>query len=186
MSRFQVRETPLEGLRVLQRTRVQDHRGFLSRLFCADEIRLAGWMGSLVQVNQAFTIARGTVRGMHFQYSPHAEMKLVACLSGEVWDVAVDLRRGSPTFLRWHAEVLSPRNLQALLIPPGFAHGYQSLAPNCELIYFHNAVYRPDAEGAIRPTDSRIGIEWPLDISEISERDRSHPLLGTDFLGMEV
>lgn len=186
MSRFEFRDTSLQGLRVLQRTRVEDKRGFLSRLFCVDEMRSAGWMGPVAQVNHVHTSAFGTVRGMHFQHAPYAETKLVVCVSGEIWDVAVDIRRGSPTFLRWHAETLSSRNLRALLIPPGFAHGYQSLASDSELIYFHSAAYRPDAEGAIRPTDPCLGVDWPMQIAEMSERDRNHPLLRSDFLGIEV
>ena len=108
-----------------------DARGFLSRLFCAEELRAAGWTGPIAQINHTHTARKGTVRGMHFQYPPHAEMKLVSCLRGEVWDVAVDIRAGSQTFLRWHAEILSADNGRALLIPQGFAHGFQALTRRC-------------------------------------------------------
>jgi dTDP-4-dehydrorhamnose 3,5-epimerase len=108
----------------------------------------------------------------------------VSCLAGEVWDVAVDIRRGSPTFLRWHAEHLSAENLRALLIPQGFAHGYQALSADCQLIYIHSAPYRQVAQGALNPTDPRLGISWPLDITVISERDRLHTFLTPDYQGV--
>ena len=110
MSRLQIEDTPLAGLKRVRRARLGDARGFLARLFCADELRAAGWSAPLAQVNHTRTLQRGSVRGLHFQRAPHAEKKLVQCLRGEVWDVALDLRRGSPTFLQWHAETLSGEN----------------------------------------------------------------------------
>src|SRR5690554_6695588 len=107
MSRFTVTNLPLAGLKRVQRQRLGDNRGFLARLFCAEELAAAGWTQPIAQINHTFTAKQGTVRGMHFQRPPHAEMKLVSCIRGEVWDVAVDLRVGSPTFLHWHAERLS-------------------------------------------------------------------------------
>ena len=128
MNRFRIQSTPLSGLQVITRQMLGDHRGFLSRLFCADELAQAGWTKPIAQINHTYTAKKGTVRGMHFQHPPHAEMKLVSCIRGEVWDVAVDLRANSPTFLHWHAEVLSADNHKALLIPEGFAHGFQTLS----------------------------------------------------------
>ena len=126
MKRLAIADLPLAGLKRIERQRLGDARGFLSRLFCAEELAAAGWSKPIAQINQTFTAKRGTVRGLHFQYPPHAEMKLVSCLRGEVWDVAVDVRAGSKTFLRWHAERLSADNGCALLIPEGFAHGFQA------------------------------------------------------------
>jgi dTDP-4-dehydrorhamnose 3,5-epimerase len=186
MSRFEVSATPLAGLRKVRRQRIGDARGFLDRIFCADELREAGWTQPIAQVNHTFTARRGTLRGMHFQHPPHAEMKLVSCLRGEVWDVAVDLREGSPTFLRWHAETLSSDNGCALLIPEGFAHGFQTLSDDVELLYCHSAAYTSGAEGGLNPHDARLAIRWPLPVSEISARDAGHASIGADFKGVRV
>ncbi len=184
--RFAIEATPLAELTIIQRTRIEDHRGFLSRLYCADELADAGFAGPIVQINQSLTRVRGAVRGMHFQWPPHAETKLVSCLKGELFDVAVDLRAGSETFLHWHGERLSAENGRALLIPRGFAHGFQTLSEDCELLYLHSARYAPGAEGGIDPTDPEIGIQWPLPITEISERDRSHARVTNDFPGIRL
>ena len=181
MSRFAVLDTPLEGLKVVERTLRRDDRGFLARLFCAQELSEIGWRRPVAQINHTLTRQSGAVRGMHFQHAPHAETKLVNCLRGEVWDVAVDLRAGSPTFLRWHAQRLSADNACALLIPRGFAHGFQTLTPDCELLYLHDAAYQPASEAAVNALDPRIDIRWPREISEMSERDRHHPMLTEDF-----
>ncbi len=184
MSRFRVIDTSMDGLKVIERTHLSDSRGFFSRLFCAEELSEAGWLRPIVQINHTLTRRPGTVRGLHFQFPPNAEAKLVTCVRGEVWDVAVDLRHGSPTFLHWHAERLSIKNGRALLIPEGFAHGFQTLVEDCELIYIHSNAYAPAHEGAIHPEDSRHGVNWPRTISEMSERDRTHPLLTSDFQGI--
>ena len=123
---------------------------------------------------------------MHFQLPPHAETKLVSCLRGEIFDVAVDLRKNSPTFLQCHGEVLSESNHRSLLIPEGFAHGFQALSDDCELIYLHTAAYEASAEGALNAIDQRLAIAWPMVITEISDRDRRHPMLAADFEGIEL
>jgi dTDP-4-dehydrorhamnose 3,5-epimerase len=186
MSRFTVTELPLAGLKLVTRQRQGDNRGFLSRLYCADELALAGWQKPILQVNHTSTVMRGTVRGMHFQCPPHAEMKLVSCIRGEVWDVAVDVRTDSPTFLRWHAEPLSADNGRALLIPEGFAHGFQALTDDVELLYCHSAAYSAGAEAALNPLDSGLGIAWPLPISELSDKDRSRPFVDQNFVGVQL
>lgn len=184
MSRFSISDLPLAGLVAIQRSHMGDNRGFLSRLFCADELRAAGWHKPIAQINHTLTSRRGTVRGMHFQRAPHAEMKLVSCIRGEIWDVAVDLREGSPTFLKWHAERLSSQNGRAILIPEGFAHGFQSLSDDVELIYCHSTSHVPQSEGGLHPQDPRLGIAWPLEFAEISTRDAIHPLITTQFQGL--
>ena len=186
MGRFTVTELPLAGLRLVTRTILGDSRGFLSRVFCSEELAPAGWVKPIAQINHTYSASSGTVRGMHFQNPPHAEMKLVSCLRGEVWDVAVDLRAGSPTFLHWHAERLSRENGNALLIPEGFAHGFQALTDDCELLYLHSAPYTQSAEGAVRFDDPRLRIAWPRPVTEVSARDRSHPLLPPEFTGIRV
>lgn len=184
MSKLTVTDTPLPGLRVVHRQPVGDDRGSLTRVFCASTLGAAGWTVGIAQINHTVTTFAGTVRGMHFQHPPHAEMKLVSCLRGEVWDVAVDLRAGSPTFLQWHAERLSADNGKALLIPEGFAHGFQSLADGCELLYLHSAPYVPTAEGGVRFDDPRLAIVWPRPVTQLSVRDRAHPLLSDQFTGL--
>ena len=174
MSRFEVIATPLAGLQLVRRQKLGDARGFLTRLFCADELGGAGWTGPIAQINHTFTGRQGTVRGMHLQRPPHGEIKLVSCLRGEVWDVAVDLRTDSPTFLRWHAQRLSADNGCALLIPQGFAHGFQSLSDDVELLYCHSAAHAPQSEAGLHPQDERMGIAWPLPITELSARDAGH------------
>ena len=182
--RLEVRATPIEGLAILERRPVADARGMLERLFCSEELSgLVG--GAAVQVNRTVTAEAGTVRGMHFQQQPFAEDKVIACIRGEVFDVAVDLRRGSPTFLEWHGELLSPGNRRSMLVPRGFAHGFQALADGSELVYVHTAPYRADAEGGLDALDPRLGIEWPLPVRERSARDASHPRIDGGFGGID-
>lgn len=184
MNRLSILDLPLAGLKRIERTQQGDARGFLSRLFCAEELNAAGWTAPVAQINHTLTARRGTVRGLPFQYPPHAEMKLVTCLRGEVFDVAVDIRAVSKTFLHWHAELLSADNGRALLIPQGFAHGFQALSDDAELLYCHSAAYNAAAEGGLNPQDGRLAIDWPLAISEISARDAQHPMLGQGFAGV--
>jgi dTDP-4-dehydrorhamnose 3,5-epimerase len=184
MAMLTVTATPLAGLQVVQRKQLEDSRGFFSRLFCAEELAGAGFTRPVAQVNQTLTRQRGAVRGLHFQYPPHAEDKVVSCLHGEVFDVAVDLRRGSPTFMRWHAERLSADNQRSLLIPQGFAHGFQALSEGCELLYLHSMPYAPSAEGALNVRDPRLAIAWPLPIADLSPRDASHAHIGASFPGL--
>ena len=186
MSRFTLFDTPLAHLKIVERQRLGDARGFLTRLFCADALAVAGWHKPIAQINQTFTQKQGTVRGLHFQYSPHAEMKLVTCLHGAVWDVAVDLRSESSTFLQWHGEELSATNCRALLIPEGFAHGFQTLSDDCELLYLHSSAYASGAEAGLNPSDSRLSIAWPLAIAELSERDANHAMLDHQFKGVRL
>lgn len=186
MSRFKVTDLPLSGLKLIQRQRLGDSRGHLSRLFCAEELAAAGWVKQIAQINHTYTAKCGTVRGMHYQCPPHAEMKLVTCLRGEVWDIAVDIRAGSTTFLHWHAERLSADKGCALLIPEGFAHGFQSITDAAELIYCHSTAHDAVAEAGLNPQDTRLAIDWPLPVTDLSERDRRHPLLADSFLGIDA
>ena len=184
MTQFDYFDTLLAGLKIVQRKPLEDSRGFLSRFYCAAEFKACGFNKPISQVNHTLTRQKGAVRGLHYQQPPHAETKLVSCLKGEVFDVAVDLRKDSPTFLHWHGEVLSDNNQRSLLIPEGFAHGFQTLTENCELVYLHSTPYVKEAEAALNVTDTRLGITWPLDITELSERDRLHPMIKNDFEGM--
>lgn len=183
-ARFDTTETPLKGLRVIVRKPVEDSRGAFARLWCREELAGAGFQKPIAQINHSLTRKKGAVRGLHFQYPPHAETKLVSCLKGRVFDVAVDLRPESPTYLRWHGEELSPKNHKALCIPEGFAHGFQALESDSELLYLHTEPYVPGVEGALNVNDPKLAIAWPLSITEISDRDRHHPFIGPDFRGM--
>lgn len=184
MSRFTITTTPLADLMVIERQRLTDARGFLARMFCAEEFAAIGWHKSIIQINHTFTMRRGTIRGMHFQYPPHAEMKLISCIRGEIWDVAVDIRTDSPTFLQWHGTTLSAGNCRALLIPEGFAHGFQALTDDAELLYFHSTAHHPEAEGGLHPIDPDLAIDWPLPATEMSDRDVSHPFIHSGFEGV--
>lgn len=185
VKRFDITDLPLAGLKLVQRHPRGDARGSLTRMFCAAELQPV-WPGPIIQINHTWTAKRGTVRGLHYQHPPHCEKKIVACLRGEVWDVAVDLRAGSPTFLHWHAEVLSAANNRALLIPEGFAHGFQTLTQEVEMLYFHSSPHVGTSEGGLHPLDPKLGIHWPLGVSMLSERDASHPLLPSGFKGITI
>lgn len=184
--RFDISPTRLAGLHTLSRKPRGDARGYFERMFCLDDLGalLAG--RAIVQINHTLTVRRGTVRGMHFQRPPFAESKLVSCLRGEVFDVAVDLRRGSPTSLAWHGEVLSAANHKTLFIPEGFAHGFQTLTDDCELLYLHTAPYNAEAEGGVSALDPRLAIAWPLPPEGLSARDMQHPAVSNPFEGIVV
>ena len=185
-ARFDIRDTLLSGLRILQRKPIGDSRGYLERLFCSEELQALAPGRHIAQINHTLTASRGTVRGMHFQRPPHAEIKFVSCLRGEVFDVAVDLRHNSQTFLRWHAELLSADNHKTLVIPEGFAHGFQTLTDDCEMLYFHTAAFQPGAEGGLNAQDPWLAIQWPLPVAGLSPRDASHPFLDDNFAGLTL
>ncbi len=178
--------TPLEGAWRVESVPVEDHRGEFARLFCAEELSPIHAGKPIRQVNLSLTQSKGTIRGLHFQAPPRADIRLVRCLRGRVFDVIVDLRRGSSTLLDWYAHELSPANHTALYIPEGFAHAFQTLEPDCEMLYLHSEFYSPEHEGGIRFDDPRVGIRWPSPMGDISERDRRHPPLGDDFEGIEL
>ena len=163
-----------------------DSRGAFSRLFCERELSAIIGPRQIVQINLSRTDVVGAVRGIHFQHAPHSEMKLVRCLKGCVWDVAVDLRANSPTFLKWHAQELSPYNARMMVIPEGFAHGFQVLEPESELLYLHTEFYVTQSEGGLRYNDPKLDIKWPLPIADLSNRDAGHPLIESSFEGLHV
>lgn len=185
-ARFNIEATALPGLSVLTRKRIGDSRGWFERMFCIEELQEVLGQRSVVQINRTLTQQKGSVRGMHFQHAPSAEMKFVSCLRGQVFDVAVDLRAGSATFLQWHAELLSADNRKTLAIPEGFAHGFQTLTDDCEMFYLHTAAYDPAAEGGLNPQDPALAITWPLPMTELSPRDASHPLIDDSFTGVRL
>ena len=165
---------------LVRRNEVRDHRGSFTRLFAREELEPAGWTGDVVHINHSRTATAGTVRGLHFQRAPHAEMKLVTCIRGRVLDVAVDIRETSPTRFAHVAVELSAETGTGLLIPEGFAHGFQVLSGDAELIYLHTAAYAPDAAGGYRPDDPALAIEWPLPMLKLSDRDLAWPLISRE------
>jgi dTDP-4-dehydrorhamnose 3,5-epimerase len=177
MPRLNWSETALAGVHAVRREALADARGSFVRLFCAEELACAGWHSALVQVNLSRTERAGTLRGLHWQRPPHAEMKLVSCIRGAVFDVAVDLRPHSPSYLQWHGQVLSADNQTALLIPQGCAHGFQVLEDSTELLYCHSTAFQGGAEAGLHPLDPQLAIRWPMPAGLLSDRDAALPTL---------
>ena len=174
-----IRHIPINGVFELLAQPFADHRGAFLNAFRGQEPAFMGSWGDrgIAQVNLSRTEAVGTIRGLHLQAEPHSEAKLVRCLRGRVWDVAVDLRRDSATYSDWHAVELRPDQGNALLIPEGCAHGFQVLEPGSELLYLHSGAWVPEAETGVRWDDPQLAIDWPLPVTEMSDRDRAFPLL---------
>lgn len=178
--------TKLQGVFIAETNYLSDKRGIFARLFCKQELTLALQGRDIVQVNFSSTESCGAVRGMHFQYPPHSEMKFVRCVKGRIWDVVVDIRADSPTFMQWHAEELSQKNARMIVIPEGCAHGFQTLEPESELLYLHTEYYTPDLEGGLAYNDPLLNILWPLPINEVSLRDQGHSELTKNFSGIKL
>lgn len=174
---------PLNGAHLVELESFEDNRGIFARLFCQREFSVIDHQFEIVQINHSINFSAGALRGMHFQHRPMAEIKIVKCIKGAVFDVIVDLRKGSPTLLQYHAEQLTAANNRMIFIPEGFAHGFQTLEPNSELLYFHSQFYDKASEGAIRYNDPLVKIQWPMPVSEISDRDSNHAQLPTNFKG---
>lgn len=181
-----ISSTAIQGVTIIESEEFRDGRGAFSRLYCAHELAPVLKQRNVVQINQSKTCKVGAIRGMHYQKAPHAEMKIVRCIKGGVFDVVVDLRLGSPTFLQWAAIELFPEKHIAFVIPEGCAHGFQALEANSELLYLHTAYYTPGFEGAVHYNDSKIGIQWPLPPTDVSTRDKNHPLLNNQFSGLSL
>jgi dTDP-4-dehydrorhamnose 3,5-epimerase len=164
-------ETRLRGAFILDLERREDSRGFFARTFCQNEMTAHGLKPLIAQSNVAFNKKKGTIRGMHFQYPPAAESKLVRCTRGAILDIIVDLRPESPTYMQHVAVELSEDNYRALYVPERFAHGYQALRDGTETSYQVGEFYTPSAEGGLRYDDPRFGLTWPLPLTEISEKD---------------
>jgi dTDP-4-dehydrorhamnose 3,5-epimerase len=168
-------ETPLPGAYVIDLEPREDARGFFARAFCVDEFAAQGLETTFVQINTSLTREPGTLRGMHYQLEPSAEVKVVRVVNGAVWDVAVDLRPDSPTYRRHFGVELSAANRRTLYVPRGFAHGFLTLEPDSEALYLVSAFYDPERERGIRWDDPAFAIEWPREPASVSEKDRAHP-----------
>lgn len=174
----------LDGSYEITLTPFGDSRGWFARTYCKNEFTAIGHTKEWVQLNHSFTSLKGTIRGMHYQLPPFKEIKMVRCIAGAVFDVIIDLREGSPTFLQWFGTELSAANKKMLYIPEGFAHGFQTLADDCELIYHHSEFYTPGYEAGIRYDDGLIDISWPLPVTEMSDRDKNFSFITPDFKGI--
>lgn len=183
--KLNISPTPINDLYLIQANSFKDDRGMFSRLYCQEELQDITGMG-IKQVNHSLTKERGTVRGLHFQYEPNAEEKIVQCIRGSVFDVVVDIRKNSPTFLKVFSVNLTQKNKKMIYIPKGFAHGFQTLEDDTELLYFHSSVYKPSNEGAIHVKEPLLDIAWPLKIQNLSQRDNEHAFLTNDFEGIEI
>jgi dTDP-4-dehydrorhamnose 3,5-epimerase len=170
-------ETPLRGAFVLDIEPIHDDRGFFAYLFCAEQAARHGLRTDVAQVKLSTNKRKGTLRGMHYQVPPAAEAKLVRCVRGVIWDVILDLREGSETYLRHFGVELSAENRRAIYVPPMFAHGYQTLSDDADVVYQVDAFYAPQHERGLRYDDPRLAIRWPLPVSVVSAKDASWPLL---------
>lgn len=169
---------------VVELTPHGDDRGWFTRYYCKDEFKEIGFTKEWVQFNHSYTAKTGTVRGLHYQISPFQEIKLVRCIRGAIFDVIVDIRRQSPQFMKWIGVELNETNKKMLYIPEGFAHGFQCLTDNCELLYHHSCAYNKDAERGIRFSEPKLELQWPIPVTIVSDRDQNHPLLTNEFKGV--
>jgi dTDP-4-dehydrorhamnose 3,5-epimerase len=170
-------ELPLKGAYTIDLEKREDGRGFFARFFCSEEFENQRLNINVIQMNTTLSKERGTVRGLHFQRPPKEEIKIVRCISGSIWDVIVDIRKSSPTYGKWYAAELNDNNRTMMYVPKGFAHGFQTLADNVELLYLHSEFYSKKNEGGLLYADKTVNIDWPLPVSDISERDKVHPML---------
>lgn len=186
MSKFKIYNTSFNGLLKIKRSLYKDDRGSFFRIFSSDLMNYFKLDSSNTQINYSLTKIIGTIRGMHYQIPPYAEKKLVTCISGKVYDVAIDLRRSSKTFLQYYHQVLSEDNYDSLIIPEGFAHGFQALEKNSTLIYMHSKPYNQEYEQGISPIDPIVNINWPIKKKVISKRDNSRLFLSKNYDGIQL
>ena len=177
-------ETLLKGSYTIDLTPFKDERGEFARTYCKKEFAEIGHTKEFVQFNQSYNLKKGTIRGMHYQVAPYSEIKLIRCVRGAVMDIIVDLRKDSPTFLQHISVELSALNKKMIYVPQGFAHGFQTLEDNTELIYHHTEYYTPEAEAGLNYNDPALKLEWPLEVSVISEKDRQNKPITNNFKGI--
>ena len=179
-------ETELKGSYLIDLEPKSDERGFLNRLFCQKIFKKIIKDKKICQINHTYTKVKGTIRGIHFQKPPFAETKIIFCLKGKIWDVIIDLRKGSPTFLRNFTFPLSDRIPRCLFVPEGFAHGFQTLTDDCEMLYFHTAEYNQKFESGLNAFDPIVNIKWPKQLTCISKKDNNLKILESNFKGIEI
>ena len=185
MNRFSFKKLQIEDVLEIKHFPISDKRGFLTRLFCLEEINTFSTFKGIKQINRTFTNKKGSIRGIHFQNPPASETKIIICTKGKIFDVAVDLRKNSKTYLKHVSIILNSDLNNMILIPKGFAHGFQTLTDNVELIYFHDHEYSPSLESGFNPFDPLLKIEWPLEDYIISKKDiNSKPINQNQFQGL--
>lgn len=170
---MKLESTPIADLYVLNRALARDDRGSFSRLFGEDDLTKAGRPTKAIHVNTSTSKHTGTLRGIHFQFPPYREAKIVACTSGAIWDVGVDLRPDSPTKYQWYGEILTPANGKSLVVPEGFGHAFITLEPNSTAVYVISTVYAPDYESGVRFDDPMLNIDWPIHPTVVSDKDKN-------------
>ncbi len=181
---MQFTRTAIDSVFLIDAEPHTDSRGSFTRIFCQKDNAAHGVDMPIVQVNRSMNHFAGTVRGLHYQTEPYCETKWVSCIRGSVFDVTLDIRRGSPTFLQWIGIELSEKNMRMVHIPKGCAHGFQTLEPDTEILYFHSEFYSPENSRGIRYDDQRLKIKFPLDVTTVSRRDANFPFLRPDFSGV--
>ena len=169
------KETILKGAFLVEIKKLEDDRGFFGRAWCQQEFEENGLNGNIRQINTSYTKKRGTIRGMHYQIDPFQETKFIRCTKGRIYDVIIDLRSNSPTFMKWIGHELSEQNCRMVYVPGNFAHGFVTLEDHCEVYYPVTEFYTPGSERGIRYDDPAFNIDWPVDVEIVSEKDRSHP-----------
>ncbi len=179
-----IKSTKINGMYIVDTLYRRDTRGFFARMFCQEALASVLEHRKILQINHSGTRNKGTVRGFHYQQPPHAEMKLIRCIEGRIWDVVVDLRTYSPTFMQWYGQEISEDNAKMIVIPEGCAHGFQALEDNCELLYLHTAFYTPNAELGVHVQDRMLAVDWPLPVIGLSERDKNLSQIDANFSGV--
>jgi dTDP-4-dehydrorhamnose 3,5-epimerase len=177
-------ETKLKGAFVIEPEPFTDERGLFARVYCAEEFKAIGHHKPFVQINHSVNTHKATFRGLHYQLPPFSEIKLIRCVAGKVFDVIVDIRKGSQTFLQHFTVELSAKNMKMLYVPEGFAHGFITLEDNTQLIYHHTSFYKPGFEAGIGYNDPRLEIKLPVEPLVITEKDKSYPLINSSFTGI--
>jgi len=182
---MKINELFLKGAYVIESKPLLDERGFFKRLYCVDEFQEI-LKENIVQINYSLTKRKGSIRGMHFQKPPKTEIKIIQCIKGKVYDVIVDIRKNSDTFLKWHGEILSKEDNKMIFVPKGFAHGFQTIENDSELLYFHTTEYAPEFEDALNYNDPIMGINWPEEITTLSDKDNIHKRIDKNFNGLDI
>lgn len=172
-----IHKTKLNNVYIIELDPRKDKRGYFIRLFAKEELKKLGISFNIVHINESKTLKKGTIRGLHLQKKPKQEDKIIRCLKGKIFDVAVDLRKNSPTYGQWISQILTEDNNKLFLVPKGFAHGFQALTNNCIIQYFVTQYYSPASERGVRWDDPLLSISWPIDNPILSDKDNSWPFL---------
>lgn len=186
MDRFTFEKTDISGVYVVTPKKIIDNRGYYERFFCSDEFKELGFTDTVKQINHSQTTSKGVIRGFHYQKPPYCEMKLVRCINGSIFDVALDLRKDSPTFMKHFSCELTSTNGTYLLIPEGVAHAFQTTSDLSEILYIVNKKYTPSSDVAINPMDPTIHVKWPLNVNKELSKELKAPLISQDFQGIDV